>query len=99
MIALGDLAAPARQLDNLPPHLELGESESLYQGAADIPRAGPARVLLGSYEGAIVGSIVIGLIDNYGTAYFPAVAYSVLFIPVIAILLVRPHGLFGRATT
>lgn len=54
---------------------------------------------LGSYEGAIVGSIVIGLIDNYGTAYFPAVAYSVLFIPVIAILLVRPHGLFGRAGT
>jgi len=36
----------------LPPHLELGESESLYQGAADIPRAGPARVLLGRYEGA-----------------------------------------------
>lgn len=54
---------------------------------------------LGSYEGAIVGSIIIGLIDNYGTAYFPAVAYSVLFIPVIAILLVRPHGLFGRAGT
>jgi branched-chain amino acid transport system permease protein len=54
---------------------------------------------LGSYEGAIVGSIIIGLIDNYGTAYFPAVAYSVLFIPVIAILLLRPHGLFGRAST
>jgi branched-chain amino acid transport system permease protein len=54
---------------------------------------------LGSYEGAIVGSILIGLIDNYGTAYFPAVAYSVLFIPVIAILLVRPHGLFGRAAS
>lgn len=54
---------------------------------------------LGSYEGAIVGSIIIGLIDNYGTAYFPAVAYSVLFIPVIAILLIRPHGLFGRAIT
>ena len=54
---------------------------------------------LGSYEGAIVGSIIIGLIDNYGTAYFPSLAYSVLFIPVIAILLVRPHGLFGRATT
>jgi len=54
---------------------------------------------LGSYEGAIVGSVIIGLIDNYGTAYFPAVAYSVLFIPVIAVLLIRPHGLFGRATT
>jgi redox-sensitive bicupin YhaK (pirin superfamily) len=36
----------------LPPHLELGDSESLYQSAADIPKAGPARVLLGSYEGA-----------------------------------------------
>ena len=46
---------------------------------------------LGSYEGAIVGSLVIGLIDNYGTAYFPSLAYSVLFIPVIAILLVRPQ--------
>jgi redox-sensitive bicupin YhaK (pirin superfamily) len=36
----------------LPPHLELGESESLYQSAADIPQVGPARVLLGSYNGA-----------------------------------------------
>ena len=36
----------------LPPHLELGDSESLYQSEADIPQAGPARVLLGSYEGA-----------------------------------------------
>jgi redox-sensitive bicupin YhaK (pirin superfamily) len=36
----------------LPPDLELGPSESLYQGAADIPRLGPARVLLGEYEGA-----------------------------------------------
>ena len=54
---------------------------------------------LGSYEGAIVGSVLIGLIDNYGTAYFPSLAYSVLFLPVIAILLVRPNGLFGRAST
>ena len=53
---------------------------------------------LGSYEGAIVGSLVIGLIDNYGTAYFPSLAYSVLFIPVIAILLIRPNGLYGRAS-
>ena len=36
----------------LPPHLELAESQSLYQGAEDIPRVGPARVLLGGYEGA-----------------------------------------------
>jgi branched-chain amino acid transport system permease protein len=54
---------------------------------------------LGSYEGAILGSIVIGLIDTYGTAYFPAVAYSILFIPVIVVLLVKPQGLLGRQNT
>ena len=36
----------------LPPRLELGPSESVYQGAADIPVAGPARVLLGAHDGA-----------------------------------------------
>ena len=51
---------------------------------------------LGSYEGAVVGSLIIGLIDTYGTAYFPAVAYTVLFIPLVIILLVRPQGLLGR---
>jgi branched-chain amino acid transport system permease protein len=54
---------------------------------------------LGSFEGAIVGSLVIGLVDNYGTAYFPAVAYSILFIPVVIVLLVRPQGLLGRTGT
>ncbi len=36
----------------LPPHLELAPSTSLYQSANDLPVAGPARVLLGKYEGA-----------------------------------------------
>ncbi len=51
---------------------------------------------LGSYEGAIVGSLVIGLVDTYGTAYFPAISYVVLFIPLVVILLVRPQGILGR---
>jgi branched-chain amino acid transport system permease protein len=54
---------------------------------------------LGSYEGAIAGSLIIGLADTYGTAYFPAVAYSVLFIPLVFILLLRPQGLLGRRAT
>jgi hypothetical protein len=36
----------------LPPHLELGGSESIYQSVEDIPQVGPARLLLGSHEGA-----------------------------------------------
>jgi branched-subunit amino acid ABC-type transport system permease component len=33
---------------------------------------------------------------DYGTAYFAAFAYSVLFIPVIVVLLVKPQGLLGK---
>ena len=51
---------------------------------------------LGSFEGAIVGSLIIGLAETYGTAYFQAVAYSIVFIPVIVILLVKPEGLLGK---
>ena len=51
---------------------------------------------LGSYEGAILGSLVIAMADTYGTAYFPAVSYSVLFIPLVVVLLIRPQGLLGR---
>ena len=36
----------------LPPQLELGPSVSIYQDAEDVRVAGPARVLLGAYEGA-----------------------------------------------
>jgi redox-sensitive bicupin YhaK (pirin superfamily) len=41
----------------LPPELELGSSESLYQAAKDVPVVGPARVLLGSY-GGVANAIV-----------------------------------------
>jgi branched-chain amino acid transport system permease protein len=53
---------------------------------------------LGSFEGAIVGSLIIGLAETYGTAYFQAVAYSIVFIPVIVILLLKPEGLLGKVT-
>jgi redox-sensitive bicupin YhaK (pirin superfamily) len=36
----------------LPPNLELGPSVSLYQSAEEVPAVGPARVLLGTHEGA-----------------------------------------------
>jgi branched-chain amino acid transport system permease protein len=52
---------------------------------------------LGSLPGAIVGSLVVGLVDNYAKAYFPDVAYFSLFAPMVLILLVRPQGLLGRS--
>ena len=51
---------------------------------------------LGSLPGAVVGSLVVGLTDNYAKAYFPDVAYFSLFAPMVLILLIRPQGLLGR---
>lgn len=71
----------------LPPHLELGNSESLYQSAADIPRAGPARVLLGGYEGATsaieapssINYLAINLEAGETWRYEPPAGHTVLW--------------------
>jgi branched-chain amino acid transport system permease protein len=53
---------------------------------------------MGSLKGAVVGSVVVGLLDNYGKAYFPELAYFSLFAPMVLILIWRPQGLFGTRT-
>jgi branched-chain amino acid transport system permease protein len=52
---------------------------------------------LGSLPGAMVGSILVGLLDNFGKAIFPELSYFTLFAPMALILALRPTGLFGRA--
>jgi len=50
---------------------------------------------LGSLTGAIVGGIILGLLNSviaYKISYFSEVA---LFVLVILVLLIRPQGLFG----
>jgi len=51
----------------------------------------------GSVQGALVGGIVLGLVDAYGKAYFPELAYFTMYLVLIIILLFRPSGLMGRA--
>ncbi|HSF33100.1 MAG TPA: branched-chain amino acid ABC transporter permease [Candidatus Tectomicrobia bacterium] len=51
---------------------------------------------LGSLRGAVVGSLMVGLMDNFGKALFPEVAYFTLYAPMAIILAVQPTGLFGR---
>jgi branched-chain amino acid transport system permease protein len=51
---------------------------------------------LGSLPGAMVGSVLVGLLDNFGKALFPELAYFTLFAPMALILALRPTGLFGR---
>jgi branched-chain amino acid transport system permease protein len=53
----------------------------------------------GSIQGALIGGIVIGLVDAYGKAFFPNFAYFSMYLVLIIILLFRPSGLLGKAIT
>ena len=50
----------------------------------------------GSLVGSMIGSLIIGLLYNFGQALLPQLAYFVLFLPMVLVLLLRPQGLFGR---
>jgi branched-chain amino acid transport system permease protein len=52
---------------------------------------------LGSLPGAMAGSLLVGLLDNFGKALFPELSYFTLFAPMALILAIRPTGLFGRS--
>jgi len=52
---------------------------------------------MGSLKGAVIGSLMVGLLDNFGKALAPEFSYFTLFAPMAAILAVKPTGLFGRA--
>ncbi|MGB6065245.1 MAG: branched-chain amino acid ABC transporter permease [Desulfomonilaceae bacterium] len=50
----------------------------------------------GSLLGAFVGSILVGMMDNFGRSLFPELSLFMVFAPMAVILAVRPQGLFGR---
>jgi branched-chain amino acid transport system permease protein len=50
---------------------------------------------LGSFTGAAVGSLMVGIITPYVSYHFPWMADSFVMILLVLVLLVRPQGLFG----
>ncbi len=50
-----------------------------------------------SLRGVVVGSLIVGLLDNFGKALFPELSYFTLFAPMALILALKPTGLFGNA--
>jgi len=52
---------------------------------------------LGSIGGAVVGALLLGLVESLASGYFSAI-YSLIFVfgIMIVTLLLRPRGLFGR---
>ena len=51
---------------------------------------------LGSLKGALIGGLIVGLLDNFGKVFFPELALFTIFAPMALILAIRPSGLFGR---
>lgn len=53
---------------------------------------------LGSAYGAMLGSIVVGLVSQLSTLWFPVdLQYAWALLALILVLLVRPQGILGRA--
>lgn len=50
---------------------------------------------MGSLRGAFVGSLLIGIADTFGKAYFQSIALFLIYLAMAAVLLIRPQGLFG----
>jgi branched-chain amino acid transport system permease protein len=51
---------------------------------------------LGSYGGAVVAGLLVGLVTALTTQFYPDAAGVAMYLLMAAILLVRPRGLFGE---
>jgi branched-chain amino acid transport system permease protein len=51
---------------------------------------------VGSIQGALLGGILIGVIDSFGRAVFPQLAMFTMYLTMIVVLIFRPSGLLGR---
>jgi len=51
---------------------------------------------LGSYPGAFVGALVLGIVESFGTAFAGPAQMALPYMLLAFVLLVRPRGLFGK---
>lgn len=51
---------------------------------------------LGSLKGSLVGSLIIGQAETFGKVWLPGASMLMIYVVMAAIVLLRPHGLFGR---
>jgi len=51
---------------------------------------------LGSLKGSLAGSLIIGQAETFGKAWLPGVSMLIIYVVMALVLLMRPHGLFGR---
>ncbi|MBD9375715.1 branched-chain amino acid ABC transporter permease [Rhizobium sp. ARZ01] len=51
---------------------------------------------MGSILGSILTGLALGLIEGVTKVYYPEASSTVIFLVMILVLLMRPHGLFGK---
>lgn len=51
---------------------------------------------LGSLGGALLGAVIVGLVESFGIYWAPKFSLAFIFIVMAAVLAVRPSGLFGE---
>jgi len=64
-------------------------------------KAFPAAVIggFGSMPGAIVGGLIVGLIESFAGFYLPEGFKDIAaYVAVLVVLVIKPNGLFGEAT-
>jgi branched-chain amino acid transport system permease protein len=52
---------------------------------------------MGNIRGTFFAALVLGIIDFAGKFYFPEGGAFIIYAVTIAVLLIRPQGLFGKA--
>jgi branched-chain amino acid transport system permease protein len=52
---------------------------------------------LGSMRGALVGALIVGVLRAVAISVYPEIEMLLIYLIVIAVLLLRPRGLFGGA--
>ena len=53
---------------------------------------------LGSMRGAVAGALIVGLLRAAGHRHVPEVEMLAIYLVVVAVLVLRPAGLFARAS-
>ena len=52
---------------------------------------------LGSMRGAVAGALIVGIMRAVAVATYPEVEMLAIYVVVIAVLVLRPAGLFAKA--
>jgi branched-chain amino acid transport system permease protein len=52
---------------------------------------------MGSIPGAYLASVIIGELNSFGVLVFPQSTLVLMFLAMAVVLIIRPHGLFGKS--